>query len=219
MHATAEPSAGQQSAIRRLLGGGTDGNEQLTAIIAVVLTVLLLVIGVTIVRIRQLMWIHLFIGLLLIGPVVAKLGSTGYRMIRYYMHRPAYVRRGPPELYLRLSAPPLVCMTFAVFVTGVVLLFLGPADRGNWVEIHKVTFIVWGAMFAIHFLGHLAEMPGTLAAAARRSRAGGTPGDSGRWITLAGAIVAGAVLAIVLIPNFHSWTAAGAFPHHHDFGH
>jgi hypothetical protein len=210
MHSTAQPSVR-----RRLLGGGTDGNEQLTAIIAVVLTVLLLVIGVTILRIGQLIWIHLFVGLLLIGPVVAKLASTGYRFVRYYTRKPEYVRRGPPELYLRLSAPLLVLLTVAVFVTGVVLMFLGPADRGNWVEIHKVTFIVWGAMFAIHFLGHLAEMPGALAAAARRYGAGGTPGDSGRWITLAGALVAGAVLAIVLIPDFHSWTAAGAFPHHH----
>jgi hypothetical protein len=210
MHSTAQPSVR-----RRLLGGGTDGNEQLTAIIAVVLTVLLLVIGVTIIRIGQLTWLHLFIGLVLIGPVVAKLGSTGYRFIRYYTRKPEYVRRGPPALYLRLSAPPLVLLTVAVFVTGVVLLFLGPADRGSWVEIHKVTFIVWGAVFALHFLGHLAEMPGALAAAARRYGAGGTPGDSGRWITLAGALVAGAVLAIVLIPDFHSWTAAGAFPHHH----
>jgi hypothetical protein len=210
MHPTQQPSVRQ-----RLLGGGTDGNEQLTAIVAVVLTVLLLVIGVTIIRIGQLTWLHLFIGLVLIGPVVAKLGSTGYRFIRYYTRTPEYVRRGPPELYLRLSAPLLVLLTVAVFATGVVLLFLGPADRGSWVEIHKITFIVWGVMFAVHFLGHLAEMPGALAAAARRYGAGGTPGDSGRWITLAGALVAGAVLAIVLIPDFHSWTAAGAFPHHH----
>lgn len=198
----------------RLLGGSTDGNEQLTAIVAVVLTVLLLVIGVTIIRIGQLTWLHLFIGFLLIGPVVAKLGSTGYRFIRYYARNPEYVRRGPPDLYLRLSAPLLVVTTVAVFGTGVVLMFLGPADRGNWVEIHKVTFIVWGAMFAIHFLGHLTEMPRLLSASVRRYGAGGTPGDSGRWITLAAALVAGLVLAIVLIPDFHSWTAPGALPHH-----
>jgi hypothetical protein len=215
MLATAREAVAEPSARRRLLGGGADGNEQLTAIIAVVLTVLLLVIGVTILRIGQLISIHLFIGLLLIGPVVAKLGSTGYRMIRYYARKPEYVRRGPPELYLRLSAPLLVLLTIAVFVSGVVLMFLGPADRGSWVSIHKVTFFAWAAMFAIHFLGHLAEMPRALAGAVRRYGAGGTPGDSGRWITLAGALVAGAVLAIVLIPDFHSWTAAGAFPHHH----
>lgn len=212
MHDTAE-----RARRLRLLGGGTEGNEQLTAIVAVVLTLLLLVIGVTILRIRQLIWPHLFVGMLLIGPVVAKLGSTGYRFVRYYARTPEYVRRGPPDLYLRLSAPLLVLMTVAVFVTGVVLLFLGPGDRGNWVEIHKVTFIVWGAMFAIHFLGHLPEMPRMLSASVRRYGAGGTPGDSGRWITLVGALIAGLVLAVVLIPDFHSWTAAGAFPHHfHD---
>ena len=38
---------------------------------------------------------------------------------------------------------------------------------------------------------------------------------AGRWIALSGAIVARAVLAIVLIPQFGMWTAPGALPHHH----
>jgi hypothetical protein len=201
----------------RLTGGGTDGNQELTAIIGVVLTVLLLVIGVTILRIGQLISIHLFVGSLLIGPVAAKLGSTGYRLVRYYTADPEYRRKGPPELYLRLSAPLLVLTTAIVFVSGVILLFLGPANRGNWVSIHKVSFFAWGALFALHFLGHLPEMPTSLRAVRRThgARGGGSPGDAGRWITLAGALVAGLVLAVVLIPQFHAWTAAGAFPHHH----
>jgi len=63
----------------RLLGGGVDGNEWLTTATGVVL---LAVLGVTIVRIGQLIWLHLFLGLLLLGPVALKLGSAGYRFIR-----------------------------------------------------------------------------------------------------------------------------------------
>lgn len=200
----------------RLLGGGPDGNEELTSIIGVVLTVLLLVIGVTILRVQQLMSIHLFVGLLLLGPVAAKLASTGYRFVRYYTRQAEYVRRGPPDLYLRTSAPPLVLLTIAVFASGVVLLFLGPANRGSWVGIHKVTFILWGVLFAVHFLGHLPGMFRSLSKVGRPYSAGGTPGDSGRWIMLAGALVVGLVLAIVLIPDFHSWTASGAFAHSGD---
>jgi hypothetical protein len=37
-------------------------------------------LGITIVRIGQLIWLHLFLGLLLLGPVGAKLASTGYRL-------------------------------------------------------------------------------------------------------------------------------------------
>jgi hypothetical protein len=80
----------------RLTGGGTDGNRQLTAITGTILLVLLAVIGVTILRIGQLISVHLFVGLLLIGPVVLKLASTGYRFARYYSHNRAYRREGPP---------------------------------------------------------------------------------------------------------------------------
>jgi hypothetical protein len=34
-------------------------------------------------------------------------------------------------------------------------------------------------------------------------------------LLLAGSVVAGAVLAIVLIPDFAAWTAPGALHHHH----
>ena len=201
----------------RLTGGGTDGNQQLTALIGVVLTVLLLVIGVTIVRIGQLMSVHLFVGLVLIGPVGAKLASTGYRFFRYYTNDAAYRRKGPPEWYLRLSAPVLVLSTLAVFASGVILLFVGPANRGQLGLIHKLSFFLWAAVFAVHFLGHLPEMPTSLRAVRRAygARASGTPGDAGRWITLAGALVAGVVLALVLLPQFSAWTAAGGLPHHH----
>jgi len=178
------------------------------------------VLGVTILRIKQLISIHLFVGLLLIGPVGAKLASTGYRFLRYYANDPQYRRKGAPELYLRLSAPLLVLSTAVVFVSGVILLFLGPANRGSFVSIHKASFFIWGALFAVHFLGHLPEMPTSLRAVRRAygARRGDSPGDAGRWITLAGALVVGLVLAIVLIPQFHAWTAAGAFPHHHHGG-
>lgn len=211
------PTAGQRlrEAVR-ITGGGTAGNQQLTAILGVILTVLLLVVGVTILRVRQLMWVHLFVGLLLIGPVIAKLASTGYRFFRYYTHDREYRRKGPPELFLRASAPFLVVTTLAVFVTGVILLFVGPADRGQLVLVHKVSFIVWGAMFALHFLGHLSEMPRSLRAVRDTygPRGGFSPGDAGRSITVIGGLVGGLVLALILLPEFGAWMAHGALPHH-----
>ncbi|MGZ4175234.1 MAG: hypothetical protein ACXVUX_03315, partial [Solirubrobacteraceae bacterium] len=65
----------------RLLGGGTEGNERLTVLTGALLIVLLAVLGITIVRIGQLLWLHLFLGLVLIGPVALKLASTGYRFM------------------------------------------------------------------------------------------------------------------------------------------
>ena len=212
-HGVATPSRTRR--LRGLTAGGTDGNEQLTAVAGVVLIGLLFVIGITILRIRQLISVHLFIGLLLIGPVALKMASTGYRFVRYYADNRAYREKGPPALALRLIAPIVVLTTVVVFITGVVLLFVGPLHRNPWLELHKVAFIVWIVFTGFHVLGHLPGLGGLLRAGTGTALRGSapSPGTAGRWIALSGALVAGLVLAIVLIPDFHTWTARGAFPH------
>ena len=96
--ADASPSSPETRTVRRPLRarllGGPEGNEQLTAATGVVLLVLLAVVGLTIVRIGQLLWLHMFLGLLLIGPVALKMGSTGYRFALYYARDRTYIRKG-----------------------------------------------------------------------------------------------------------------------------
>jgi hypothetical protein len=200
-----------------ITGGGTDGNEQLTSITGTILLVMLAVIGVTIIRIGQLLWLHLFVGLLLIGPVVLKLASTGYRFTRYYTRDTAYRRKGAPQTWLRLIGPIVVVTTLIVFVTGVVLLFVGPADRGQLVLIHKVSFFAWLAFVSLHVLGHLPHLPASLRAVHRAhpDLPGMQMGAAGRWISVAGALLGGLVLAVVLIPDFALWTGHTALLHHH----
>jgi hypothetical protein len=210
-------AAGERGDRRRpLFGGGTDGNEQLTAVTGALLLVLLAVLGVTIIRIGQLLWLHLFLGLLLVGPVVLKLASTGYRFVRYYTDAPPYRGKGPPHAALRGLAPLLVASTLAVFATGVILLLDGPGSRGRWLMLHKITFFVWIATMVPHVLGHLLELPGSLRAAKRADRelTARPAGDVGRAIALASALVMGLVLAIVLLPDFAAWTSA-TLQHHH----
>ena len=200
-----------------LTGGGPDGNEQLTSVTGVILIGLLAVIGVTILRIGQLISVHLFVGLLLLGPIALKMGSTGYRFARYYTHDGAYRAKGPPLTLLRLIAPVVVLTTVIVFASGIVLMSNGPASRGQWPLIHKVSFIAWIAVTALHVVGHLPGLPASLRAVRPDSGPSGvTPGGAGRWIALTGALVGGLVLAIVLIPDFAAWTAHGAPHHHHD---
>ena len=91
---------------------------------------LLAALGVTIVRIGQMLDAHMFIGMLLLGPVALKMGSTGYRFVRYYAGNAAYRIKGPPPIELRLLAPFVVVLTVAVFGTGVALLLVGPEHRG-----------------------------------------------------------------------------------------
>ena len=215
----------------------TDGNERLTVQAGAVLFVLLAVLGVTIVRIGQLTWLHLFLGLLLIGPLCLKLASTGYRFARYYTGAPAYRRKGPPPAALRVMAPLLVVDTLAIFVSGVALLLAGPSSRDTLMPIHKVSFIVWLALVSLHVLGHLPELAGGLIAPRARRRevfaAAGVdpagrppaapkpgigdwtlaprlPGSSGRALALGVSLLGGLVLALVLIPDFAPWVEHAA---------
>ncbi len=204
------------SAVRRLISGGATGNELLTAATSAVLIALLAVIGVTIIALRPLLWVHLFVGMLLIGPIVLKLSSTGYRFVRYYTANPAYRSKGPPPLPLRLIAPIVVISTVVVLASGVALLFAGPSSRGTLLPIHKLSFIVWVAFTGLHVLAHLPSMPRALRADYRHS-AGllhDGNGRTGRVLSLAGALTAGVVLAIVLIPQFGPWLHAQNLHHH-----
>jgi hypothetical protein len=208
-------------AFQRLSAGGTEGNERLTVLTGLVLIVLLAVLGVTIVRIGQLLWLHLFLGMLLIGPVALKLVSTGYRFVRYYTDDPAYRRKGPPATELRVLGPLVVVSTLVVFGTGVALLLLGPSSRQPLVLLHKVSFFAWIAVTALHVLGHLPEI-GRYLRTARASRrevfavsappGGGAPvtrteaaGAGGRAAAMGVALLLGLALALSLLTHFGAW--------------
>lgn len=187
--------------------GGVDGNERLTAATAVVLVVLLAALGVTILSIGPLIWWHVLLGMLLIPPVLLKLGSTGWRFARYYARAPEYLRRGPPLLLLRLLAPLVIAATLAVFATGVGLLVVGPSG-GILVGLHKASFVVWLVVTGMHVLAHLRRIPGLASADWRRrpipfeSRVAGT---AWRRLLLAGAIVAGLVVALATVHYAQPW--------------
>jgi hypothetical protein len=193
--------------IERLRSGGSSGNERLTAATGSLLIVLLAIIGVTILRLGSLLWIHLFVGVVMIGPLLLKLGSTGYRFVRYYTSDPVYRRKGPPALLLRLIAPMVVLTTIVVIGSGVVLLLAGPASRDTFFPLHKISFFVWIAFTAVHVLGHLRSLPAALRGdyATGVGLPGYEPGRDGRVLSLAGALVAGVLLAVLLIPEFGAW--------------
>ncbi len=230
-HEAVVPSAGARQAPRRaLVAGGTEGNERLTVQTGAVLFVLLAAVGVTIVRIGQLTWLHMFLGLLLIGPVALKLASTGYRFARYYSRNRAYLVKGPPMFALRLLGPVVALSTLAVLATGIVLLADGPSARQPWMLLHKLSFFVWVAATALHVLGHLPEMRRGLIADPREreqilAAAGAPPrrtlgsrvsvagyglaarvaGGGGRGLALAASLAGGLVLALALRGSFGAW--------------
>jgi len=186
--------------------GGTAGNALLTSATAAVLTALLVSIGITILHMRGLVTAHMLLGMVLIPPIVLKLASTGYRFVRYYTRSPTYREKGPPQPALRLLAPLLVAATIAVFATGVLLLAAGH-KAGTLLEIHKVSFIVWGALFGVHFLAYIPRVIRSLSGAWRATRHDAVPGGGLRAVLVASAVGGGVALAVLLLPAMHGWRA------------
>ena len=179
--------------MKRIISGGSAGNEQLTAVVGTILIVLLAIEGATLLQLRSLLTVHAFVGMLLIPVVVLKLASTGWRMLRYYRRGEEYVRRGPPHVALRLLVSPvLVISTILVFATGVALLVLGQTE-GTLVGLHKASFVVWAAAFGVHFLAHVPMLARVL-----RTR---VPGLAVRAGLATSTVLAGALLATVTLPS------------------
>jgi hypothetical protein len=181
---------------------GVTGNARLTAAFGALLLVLLAAEGATIPFIGQLREEHILIGMFLLGPVAAKLASTGYRFARYYLGAPAYVRKGAPQIGLRLLAPGVIFTTVALFGTGVALLLVG---RNNELDfLHKVSFIAWFALMTVHVLGHVLELPELAFADWRRNGARLT-GTGLRLAAISAALAMGAGLGLLSLAAAGSW--------------
>jgi hypothetical protein len=192
---------------------GAEGNARLTGSVAAVLFVLLAAEGFTVLRVRSLLTPHVFIGMLLVPPVLLKMGSTGWRFVRYYMGSPEYRSKGPPPAVLRLIGPVVVILTAVVFATGIALL-LGPASwRSEMLLLHKVSFIGWIAVTAVHVLGHLRDTA-KLAPLdwARRTRRQVDGAGLRQW-ALAASMGIGMVLGMVVVPRIGPWLAAAHSSH------
>lgn len=136
---------------------GVEANARLTASTAVVLLLLLAIEGITILRIGKLLSLHVFVGMLLVPPVLLKIASTSYRFVRYYLGSPAYRRKGPPPALLRLLGPFVVVSTVVVFASGIALLFVTGVLRRDMLLLHKVSFVLWLAAMTVHVLGHILD--------------------------------------------------------------
>jgi hypothetical protein len=136
-----------------------------------VLLIALAVEGYTILKIGRLLTLHFFLGMLLLGPVTLKAASVIYRFTRYYTGSQPYRRKGPPQPLLRLIGPVIILLTAAVFGSGIMLAVTGPSysygGPGEWLTIHRLSFIAWLFFMAIHVLTYVSRLPRLLAAEAR----------------------------------------------------
>jgi hypothetical protein len=185
---------------------GVAANERLTAMAGAALLVVFVVELATMSNLGTLLSVHVFVGVLMAGPLAVKLGSTGWRFVRYYTGNPAFVRHGPPPLPLRLLAPLVVASTLAVVGSGIALVVTGPASPGPFVALHVISYLVWMPAIAIHVIAHFLEVPRLMAKDWRRGAPDPAPGRRLRSGVTLGTLAAGAIAALLLSPVAAPWT-------------
>lgn len=192
-------------------GAGVEGNARLTSTNGMVLLVLLAVEGFTILSVRRMITLHVFLGILLLGPVLLKTGSTMYRFARYYRGAPLYLAKGPPHPLLRVLGPLVIVASLTMLGTGVALIALTPAHTDLLLSAHKASVIIWFPLMTVHVLGHLREA----AVKSWRELLGPTHGPPTRgrglrFILIAVALILGVATATALMPIAAPWTTGTA---------
>jgi hypothetical protein len=184
---------------------GVESNSRLTATVGAVLLVLLAVEGVTVLRVGSLLSVHIFVGTLIIPPVLLKVGSTGYRFARYYLGHPAYRRKGPPPALLRILGPLVVLTTLSLLGTGVALIVLPANMHSQLLFLHRASFFAWFAVMTVHVLGHAVEtsklVPRDWVARTRRD----VRGANYRLWGVAGALAIGVPLGLLMLSRDGAW--------------
>jgi hypothetical protein len=183
-----------------------EGNEHLTAMTGAVLLVGFAIEGLTILQLHRLLWLHFVVGFLLLGPVTLKICSTLYRFARYYTRSQPYVRRGAPAPLLRVLGPLVVLTSLAVLGTGVILAYVGPGP-GNWLFLHKVSFVLWFGVMTIHVCAYAPRLPRLLRPGRRSAGPAAAPGGAARYLALAAALAAGVLVAAVTMHLSGQWGA------------
>lgn len=184
---------------------GPAQNERLTALDGLLLFILLAAIAVTILDVRRWLGAHYLVGFVLIPPLTLKLGSTGYRLFRYYSGSRPYRLAGAPPLLLRfVVAPVLVVSTAIVFGSGLELWLFGLRFGSEWILAHTLSAVVM--MFAVtaHSVAHL----GRSFDIARDEVGAGRRADFSRQSLVIASLAAGAVLAIASLTYASPFSAS-----------
>jgi hypothetical protein len=190
-----------------------EANARLTAMVGVVLLLLFTAEVVTVILgVKQVLSAHAAIGYLLIPVVVLKMGSTSWRIIRYYRRDADYRRHGPPTPFLRVLGPVLMALTVVLLASGVIA-YIGPSSAHPMaLLIHQASFYLWLAALASHVIAHFLETVRLTARDffPRRGRIA-----SGLWWRRGGVVTglaAGVALALILSGHASSYLAQY---HHH----
>ena len=181
--------------------GGPRGNRNLTARLGALLLIgIAAELATLLLGLQQTLTVHIALGVALIPLVLLKLASTGWRMIRYYTHAPAYRKEGPPRPFLRGIAPLVVGSTLALLGSGVGLVVAGP-NAHFFRALHSASFAVFLLVVSAHAVAHLPKVR-------RFAFVDRVQGHALRRAAVGFALVAGGAVAVAAAQSAGPWAAA-----------
>jgi fermentation-respiration switch protein FrsA (DUF1100 family) len=191
-----------------------DGNGRLTAAVGLLLVVPILVESATVVLgVHTFMSLHVFVGLALIPAVLLKLGSTGWRFVRYYARSGAYVAHGPPQLAMRLMAPLLVAATVVLFASGVAMGVLHGHALQTARRLHGPASVVFLVLLGMHVLVYSRRALSDGSSDLRSARRLAATGATWRGYALGAVLALGLVAGAATVGAQHRWVH---LQRHHD---
>ncbi|HEY2327702.1 MAG TPA: hypothetical protein VGH52_09480 [Gaiellaceae bacterium] len=186
-----------------------DANARLTATTGLTLIVLSLAeIATLLLGLHSWLSWHVAIGLALLPPIALKLGTTGWRFMRYYTRNVEYRAKGAPQIVMRLLAPLLVFFTVVLFGSGIALGLTHGTVLHVARRLHGPAAVGWMVTLGLHTLVYLGR---ALREATARNGAKLRAGIVG--LTLVAALVVG----VATIPTQHHWLHLHS-RHDHDKG-
>ncbi len=165
----------------------------------------------TLLSTTRLLTVHVFVGMVLVPPILVKMGSTFARFVNYYRGVPSYRAKGPPTPLLRLAGPLVAASTVVLLGSGIALLYVPIGDRGAVLGVHKATFVLWFGVMVVHVLGHLldtARLAPRDYVPTRRLYLRGAPARQlalGARLALGASLVLGFLLGVAMIPRADTW--------------
>jgi hypothetical protein len=172
-------------------------------------------LGTIVLGLQQFLSLHVFVGLVLIPPIVLKLASTGWRFTRYYAGNRAYRLRGAPRLLMRALAPLLVVATLVLFGSGIAMGVLHGQSLDVARRLHGPASAMWVMLVGVHVLVYLRRALGRGREDIREPSRRSVRGARARTFALAAAIVAGMAVGVATLPVQHDWLH---LPRRHDDG-
>ncbi len=175
-----------------------------------VLLVLFVAECLTLLQLGRLLTLHVFLGMLLLGPASLKTGSTLWRFTRYYTGSAAYVRRGPPAPVQRVTGPFVILTTAAVLGSGIMLAVQGNGPVAwNWIQLHRLSFLAWSFFMLIHLGSYVPKLPRMLSGHVDDARHLLAARPT-RWLLLCGSLAAGLGLALATYHLAAPWGGSGS---------